>query len=622
MWNVFLLVSCVPTGHPDVELAPLRTRAQTPRVLLTVTDPEAAGGFGTVDVRIRGLPDLPHTVVIGNQDGESIHDGITFTVDGTDVFTVTTDADGWGDIVDIAPAAGFVADTEIAFQAGVIDPADSTQLLSREQVGTVVEEVQEPPLFNVLVILADDMGVDRLVRYDTADTPDYLAQTPEINALADAGLLFKNFWALPVCGPTRSALQTGRLPRRTGWGQNPDIAFDNAVTTDVELDQGFITIAELAKLSPWAEYSTSYVGKWQLSTPYTPSGAVTGIHEQGWDWYNGTIIGVMSWFGTTPLATDPTRSYVNWGMFDDAGTYAAKTQYATARQADDAVARIAAMPEPWIMQVSFNAPHSPFHQPPNPAAGGCMTVPVQSGNNKRHRLAIASMDCEIGVVLDALEVVDGGGQKLRDRTVVIFTTDNGSPGQSAGAAEVGSTMKDSIHEGGIRVPFIVDAPDGVTGTTTALAHVTDIFPTIAEIVGVHIDGLPGNLDPAEPLVVDGESLVDVLDGSDPDGRRDFVYSERFCPTGITPTGADATDYDERAIRDADYKLERDVLSDVDTFYDYDADGTAVLVADPVGAGLQDELDALKAEMDSMVADMELGYDSTNFPDPNDPACNQ
>ena len=96
-------------------------------------------------------------------------------------------------------------------------------LISETAGGDTGAVAGEPPP-NILVIVADDMGVDK-VRAFVDDEPGYLSiaqqlpATPTIDALATAGLRFTTAWSNPLCSPTRATLQTGRYAFRTNVGR-------------------------------------------------------------------------------------------------------------------------------------------------------------------------------------------------------------------------------------------------------------------------------------------------------------------------------------------------------------------------------------------------------------------
>src|SRR3569832_260336 len=71
---------------------------------------------------------------------------------------------------------------------------------------------------NILLIIADDYGVDSSSLYNSTNNGATLPPTPNIVSLAQSGVLFRNAYANPVCSPTRACLITGRHAFRTGIG--------------------------------------------------------------------------------------------------------------------------------------------------------------------------------------------------------------------------------------------------------------------------------------------------------------------------------------------------------------------------------------------------------------------
>jgi arylsulfatase A-like enzyme len=99
---------------------------------------------------------------------------------------------------------------------------------------------------NILVIMADDFGVDQVGVYAEGDA----TCTPNIDNLASEGMLFRNAYTNPVCKPSRASIVTGQFGFRTGIG-NPG--------RDGELDPNEVTIADLLP-----QYRTAFLGKWHL----------------------------------------------------------------------------------------------------------------------------------------------------------------------------------------------------------------------------------------------------------------------------------------------------------------------------------------------------------------------
>ena len=155
-----------------------------------------------------------------------------------------------------------------------------------------------------------------------------------------------------------------------------------------------------------------------------------------------------------------------------------------------------------------------------------------------YRAMVESVDTVVGLLT----------RDLDPRTLVIFTSDNGTPGCVAEPGEDPEHMKGTLYEGGVRVPLILNGPGVPRGeVSSVLASLVDIIPTIADAMGCPP---PGGLD--------GVSLL----GQDP---REWIYTEWFWPNGSGPFGA----Y-EQAIRDEEWKLIRRI-DEPDEFYNLTAD---------------------------------------------------
>ena len=425
----------------------------------------------------------------------------------------------------------------------------------QSQITAVVSGVErrpaptpKPP--NLVVILADDLGVDMLSGYGEGAMPPC---TPRIDGLAEQGLLFRNAWANPTCSPARAAMLTGRYGFRTGIGtpanQNNPLPLDE--TTLPELLAG-------------AGYTSSCVGKWHLG------GGATYPNIAGFDHFAGAISGAVD-------------DYFSWTKVVD-GVSSPSGTYVTTDTTDEAMIAMASMPEPWLLYVAYNAPHTPIHVPPAglcPQAGCassvCLSVGPNSSTPRRTKAMVEALDTEIGHLLDALDALDPDAY-------VLFMGDNGTAGMATQAPFVNSHAKGSVYEGGVNVPFVVRGPGVAHGETAALASVTDVHATFAHLAGV------------STTAEDGRSLVPVLAAP---GRsvRDMVYTESFTPNGFGPW----TDH-RRAVRDDRYKLIR-AQGQADEFFD--------LLEDPfesdnlwpgLDASEQEAYDALLAELVTLGVD--------------------
>ncbi|MCB9699059.1 MAG: sulfatase-like hydrolase/transferase [Alphaproteobacteria bacterium] len=380
-----------------------------------------------------------------------------------------------------------------------------------------VAPAPRPP--NVLVVVLDDVGTDKVSSY--AEVPNPPA-TPRIDALARQGVRFRNAYAYPVCSPTRAAILTGRYARRDGMGA---IVRWNGRW---ELPLSEVLIPEVLDGAGGIDWSTAAIGKWHLSGPNTPS-AYDHPNRQGFDHYAGSLHNLYFGEDDETEGKVPGMDYFHWEKVED-GSRREVTTYATATTTGDALERVASMPQPWFLYVAYNAAHSPFHVPPGAVVGDGAPIPQLYG------AMMEDLDREVGRLVDGLPA----GQ--REHTLIVVVGDNGTPGQAVLPPRDPRKAKGTLFEGGTNVPLIVVGP-GVFGggTTDALVHVVDLLPTIAEWAGV---------DPkrtGRPL--DGVSFAPVLRDPTSAGARTTVYTERFSPPGPPPYRSESF-----AIRDERYKL--------------------------------------------------------------------
>jgi arylsulfatase B len=381
---------------------------------------------------------------------------------------------------------------------------------------------------NVLILVADDLGTDKVSGYREHPNPP---QTPVIDSLAREGVRFRNAYAYPMCSPTRAALLTGRYARRTGMG---------AIVTwssRWEVPLGEVLIPELLDRSG-TSWSTAMIGKWHLSGPRTPN-AYHHPNLQGFDHAAGSINNL--YFEDENDRGRGDTDYFHWERFSD-GVVNDVDRYATAVTTDDALTWVKTAQEPWFLYVAYNSAHAPFQVPPG------SSVPADAPTPARYEAMVEDLDREIGRLLSGLP------PGAREHTLVVFTGDNGTAQGAVTPPRVPGQAKGSMYEGGTNVPFIVTGP-GVFrgGTTEALVHVVDVLPTIAAWVGV---------DPAKTgAPLDGVSFADVLRTPASPGNRRFVYTEKFGPAGPPPYAKAP----QRAVRDERYKLA--VTTDGEWFYD-------------------------------------------------------
>lgn len=383
---------------------------------------------------------------------------------------------------------------------------------------------------NALVILFDDLGVDRLALYGGADP----VPTPRMDALARDGMLFRQAYAYPVCSATRAALLTGRYGRRNGFG-----AVLWPSRTEWELPLTEVALPELLALAdpPW---TSEAAGKWHLSGFVSPSGP---LHPQlvGFDWYSGSLGNLYA-----NEARVDGNDYAQWEKVLPDATFATVTDYPTTDTTDDALSRLATLPEPFFLYVAYNATHHPYDLPPSSLHSVHEPDPTRA---RRFAAMAEALDTEVGRLLDGI------APDVRARTLVFLLGDNGSDNDMRDPSLPAGHAKGSLFEGGTRIPMIVAGPTVAEpgSETHAVVHVVDVVPTVAALAGVDPRlAVPGGQ-------VDGRSLLPVLRAPHTT-VRELLYNEVFSPVGPGPWTRD-----EQAMRGDRYKLLR--TEDGDQLFD-------------------------------------------------------
>jgi len=382
---------------------------------------------------------------------------------------------------------------------------------------------------NVILLIADDVGVDKIGAYGEHPSPP---PTPNIDALAARGVLFRNAYAPPVCSPSRAAMLTGRYPRRYGLGLHlrPSDAD--------ELPLAELTLPEMLGRGPIA-YDHSAVGKWHLSTP---SSRHAGRHPvaSGFHWHAGSL-GNLGGRG----------SYFTWEKSTN-GRFGRTSTYATTDTIDDALARVEAMQPPWFLWVAFNAAHKPYEEPPS----SLHTRRDLESVADRYDAMVEALDSEIGRLLRSLD------PDVLAATTIIFVSDNGTAHAGVTPPWSSSHAKATLYEGGVGVPLIIAGPRvAVPGAECgALVHVVDLFATVAEIAGVDLGQLSS--EDGKPLAIDGLSLMPYLTNPSAESQRDVIYQDLFGPNGAGPY-----QFERRMVRDERYKLVEFVAHGIQEFYD-------------------------------------------------------
>ena len=391
---------------------------------------------------------------------------------------------------------------------------------------------------NILLIIADDYGVDSSSLYNSTSGAS-LPPTPTIASLVANGVRFLNAYANPVCSPTRACLLTGRHAFRTGVG--------DVVDTSTVFPTNEFTLPDAFAAHPELGYSVAQFGKWHLG-----NGSNGPATAGRWPSYAGCLVGALN-------------DYRAWTKTINGVTGAANgtTTYATTDVTNDAIAWIQARgTTPWFAWVAYNAPHTPFHKPPANLHSYSLTgLNINTNQRVHYEASVEAMDTEISRLLASVDLA---------KTNVIFMGDNGTPGTVIQAPYTTPHAKDTLYEGGTKVPFIIRGPAVVSPgrTSAANVNVVDVFSTILDLAGISY---------ASPTL-DSRSLLPILQNSSDSTR--YGYSEMFGANIPTSTGG-------QAIRNTQYKLIR-FQNGTEEFYELstDANETSNLLAGTLTAAQQ------------------------------------
>ncbi|WP_044400197.1 sulfatase-like hydrolase/transferase [Lacinutrix sp. Hel_I_90] len=363
---------------------------------------------------------------------------------------------------------------------------------------STASDVESPSLAspNILFIIADDLGKDAINGFTEGSIKP---NTPNIDAIRNNGLSFSNFWTNPTCTPTRSSIITGKYGYRTNVKGAGDV-----------LGQSEVTLQKYISDNTNNKYASAIVGKWHLSG----NGLDVNPESFGIDYYAGLIRGVVD-------------DYYEWQFFED-GLSSVQTSYTSEKFTDLSIDWINEQSKPWFMWLAYNAPHTPFHVPPsNMHNQGSLPGYVNGLDPMPYYMAaIEAMDFQIGRLLENIPVDE------KENTIIIFIGDNGTPNQVAQSPYSGTTVKNTLYQGGINVPmFISGNPISRLGTDDNLITSTDLFATIAEIAGSNTNE-----------IYDSKSFKSLFTSNDI-SIRDYQYSEMN--DGIT---------DAWTVRNREYKL--------------------------------------------------------------------
>ena len=346
---------------------------------------------------------------------------------------------------------------------------------------------------NIVFILADDAGIGDFSPYGCK-----YGVTPNIDRLAAEGMKFTRAYSgSAVCAPSRCVLMTGQHTghglRRANQSKDGLLSLPAAQPT-------------VARLLHDAGYATGGFGKWGLGNPGT-----TGVPEnEGFDVFFGYYDQVHAHdYYTDHLV----RNSVDV-PYQQSGKHTWE-DYSHTRIANETLRFIEQNKDrPFFCYAAWTPPHADYVIPDNAP----YSQKPWSERDKNCAAMIALIDKDVGRVMQKLKDL-----RLEDKTLVIFTSDNGANEQFI--KELGSTgglrgYKRLLYEGGTRAPFIARWPGKIQPGTTSdvLTTFVDFLPTAADLAGV-----------PPPRGMDGISIVPTLLGEKQVVQHDSLYFEIYEP---------------------------------------------------------------------------------------------
>ncbi len=312
------------------------------------------------------------------------------------------------------------------------------------------QNITEEKKPNIILIMTDDQGWGQTGYYKHP-----VLDTPNLDEMAKNGLRFDRFYAAsPVCSPTRASVLTGRTNDRTGvfsWGY----ALRRQEKT-------------LASALQKVGYSTGHFGKWHLNGLSGPGVPIfkDDSHHPGMFGFDHWL-SVSNFFDINPLMSEN-------GFFVD---LKGSSSEIIVKKALEFIEEKSNQNLPFFTVIWDGSPHIPF-------------MASEKDRNKFQNLdkrsqlhygELAAFDRSIGLLREQLRKLD-----LAENTIIWYCSDNGGLTEIYPETVGGlKGSKNTIWEGGLRVPAIIEWPSVIKPKITSYpASTMDIFPTIAEIVGL------------------------------------------------------------------------------------------------------------------------------------------
>jgi len=406
------------------------------------------------------------------------------------------------------------------------------------------QQAQKP---NIIMIVSDDTGYGDLGPYGGGVGRGM--PTPNIDRLAAEGMTFFSFYAQPSCTPGRAAMQTGRIPNRSGM---TTVAFQG--------QGGGLPAAEwtLASVLKTGGYKTFFTGKWHLGEADYALPNAQGYDEMkncGLYHLNAYTYADPTWFpDMDPELRAMFQRVTKGSMSGNAGQPAKEDfkingQYVDTpvingkegvvgipffdgyveKAALDYLDRNANSREPIFMSINFMKVHQPNLPHPD--------YIHKSLSKSKYADSVVELDARIGRIMDKIRSLPNA-----NNTLVFYTTDNGAWQDvypDAGYTPLRGT-KGTLREGGNRVPAIAWMPGRIAAGKKVhdIVGGTDLMATFASVGGVN---LPERDRENQPIIFDSYDMSPLLFGTGKSARTTWFY---FTENELSPG----------AVRYANYKF--------------------------------------------------------------------
>ncbi len=435
--------------------------------------------------------------------------------------------------------------TQWLFKPGVLAVTATMFLGGALFAGSAFAQSEKP---NILLIISDDTGYGDLGPYGGGEGRGM--PTPNINRIADEGMTLFTFYAQPSCTPGRAAMQTGRIPNRSGM---TTVAFQG--------QGGGLPHAEwtLASVLKKAGYNTYFTGKWHLGEDDYALPNAQGYDEMkyaGLYHLNAYTYADPTWFpDMAPDLRAMFKKVTKGALSGKAGEkpyeeFSINGQYVDtpdAKTADypngvvgipyfDGYVEKAALEfldkaakdkAPFFINVNFMK----VHQPNMPAP----EYELKSLSKSKYADSVVELDSRIGHIMDKLRELG-----LDKNTLVFYTTDNGAWQDvypDAGYTPFRGT-KGTVREGGNRVPAIAWMPGKIKANSKNhdILGGLDLMATFAAVAGID---LPTKDREGQPIIFDSIDMSPVLFGTGTSKRDAWFY---FTENELTPGAVRVNNY--------------------------------------------------------------------------------